>query len=61
MNINLGWELIPLLITIISFIVANMYEVKRGGYINIDFEGMFRYTAALIVSLVSWLIYALAT
>lgn len=61
MSIDLGWWLLPLIVTIISFTVASWYEAPKGGYINLDFEGLFRYTAALIVSLVVWLIYALAT
>ena len=61
MTIQLGWWLLPLIITICSFIIASWYEVPRGGYINIDLEGLFRYAAATIISLVVWLIYALAT
>jgi hypothetical protein len=61
MKLTIGYWLIPLIITIVSFLIANNYNVTKGGYINIDFEGMFRFTAALIVSLVCWLIYALLT
>ena len=55
------WWLLPLIVTIGSFIIASWYEAPRGGYINLDFEGLFRYTAGLIVSLVAWLVYDLVT
>ncbi len=61
MCVDLGWWLIPLIITTLSFTVASWYETPRGGYLSLDFEGLFRYAAALIISLVTWLVYALVT
>jgi hypothetical protein len=62
MEITLGWSLIPIAITVISFVIANRYDAPRGGgYINADFEGLFRFTFGFIVSLIAWLVYALAT
>ena len=62
MSIELGWWCLPLALTIMFFVVANRYEKPtHGNYINIDFEGIYRSAAALIASLVVWLVYAFAT
>jgi len=57
----LGWWMIPTIWTIIIFYLASRYEFKSGGAYAFDIEGLVRYGAATIVSLVAWLIYALAT
>jgi len=59
-EIKLGWYLIPLAVTIISFIVANNYTYRgSSGYAAIDLEGVVRNAIALIISLIAWLTYAL--
>lgn len=65
MSITIGWWGIPLAITIISFVWAELKvrnEPRGGGY---DFgrgiTALMSGGAAVVVSLVAWLIYALAT
>jgi len=63
-TITAGYWLIPLLLTIISFFIANDYKKHNCGYINCgyincDFEGLIRFLIAIIFSLIVWLIWAL--
>lgn len=65
MSITVGWWAIPLAITIISFVWAELKTrcQPRGG--DYDFgraiTALMTGGAATVVSLVAWLIYALAT
>ena len=62
MNINIGLWIIPLILTIIFFVISKNYKKPTpGGYINIDVEGAIRNVWAIIGSLIVWLIYALLT
>jgi len=62
MTITIGTWIIPLVVTIISLGVAS-YSTPEGrgdyGSIGAGFVGVIYLAAALILSLVSWLIWAL--
>ncbi len=65
MSITIGWWGIPLAITILAFVWAELKvrnEPRSGDY---DFgraiTALMSGGAAVVVSLVAWLIYALAT
>ncbi len=57
-DITIGWWIIPLLITIGFFIWANTRPKSGGsGMYSGLLDGFFENITAIIVSLVSWLIY----
>ena len=62
--IEIGWWLIPLAISLLAFLWAVGATPRRNagyyGYGN-AIEGLFTYGAALIVSLIAWLIWAVLT
>ena len=63
MTITISWWAIPLIITIISFIVAWRLKPKNVGgdysFIGDGIAFLFFYGIATVVSLVSWLIWAI--
>lgn len=65
MTLVISWWAIPLLITIVAFIVANvaLSPTSGGDYgaIGDALEFVFFNGVAFIVSLIAWLIYALLT
>lgn len=62
-NISFGYWLIPFAITLLSFGWAFFsYRSSRNDFVYIMFNGMFTLLelgAATIVSLISWLVWAL--
>lgn len=66
MTINIGWWLIPLLVTVVSFTVAvrKAPQDQRGGYVPDVISPMLGAALLLIaaiVSLFAWLIWALVS
>jgi hypothetical protein len=59
MTISLGWWLIPTVITIILLAVT-LYPSRQTGFGD-AIIGAFEFLAALIVILISWLIWSLLT
>jgi hypothetical protein len=57
-TITIGYWLIPLFVTIISFIVAKI-SASKTNHINNAYQlyNFGKYVIALIVSLVSWVFY----
>ncbi|MBB3313649.1 putative membrane protein [Rhizobium sp. BK196] len=65
-TISLGWWILPMAITLIAFIVAGgmcRTEGGHGDYASIGnaVVGLVVLGAALIVSLIAWLIWAILT
>ncbi len=65
-TIEMGWWLLPLVITIAAFVVAwgKSPTPKHGSYFPDFISGFFSlglFLIAIIVSLSVWLIYVLAT
>lgn len=61
MSITIGYWVIPALLTIAAFIWAEVITPRRmSGYFP-DLTGLFTYGAALVASLVFWLIWAVLT
>lgn len=63
MNITLsfGWWLIPAAITGYAFWRSTRYSIKRGpirGDYDFGIDVLMAHGAALIVTLIAWLIYA---
>lgn len=56
MTITIGWWLIPLIVTIICFVLAAIYGKSQGAY---DFVFIIYWLAAAIVSLTAWLVWSL--
>lgn len=54
MTITLGWWLAPLLITVTSIPLSIFYPYRNNAFGIIT---GFAFTAALLISLVAWLIY----
>jgi len=61
MTITIGWWAVPLAITVISFVLAGSYSPRSSGYGYGDITGAFFVLGAIIVSLIAWLIWAVAT
>lgn len=61
MNIDTAWLLLPIALTAIFFFIASRYEFKSGQALAFDIEGLIRYGAATIASLVVWFVYAAVT
>jgi hypothetical protein len=63
MTISVGWWVLPTFVTLATFgyAVAIPGEPTRGDYSFPDPMPLVRFVGALVVSLVAWLIYALAT
>lgn len=64
-TVALGWWIAPTAVTIIAFIIAGFMcrdEGSHGDYAAIGnaFVALVIYGAALIVSLIAWLIWAIA-
>ena len=61
LTITLGLWLIPLAITLVAFIVAEVYRrsLSPGGDLGIDIRPMIAYFLAIVVTLISWLVWAL--
>ncbi len=65
MTIKLGWWVLPIVITLVAFIVAKLlspttdYSHRFAG--EFEYEHLILFLAALTVSLISWLIWALLT
>ncbi len=61
MTITLGWWLIPLAITIMAFIKAGVVKTSSSGgtfdHIAASIEFIINYGLALVVSLISWVIF----
>jgi hypothetical protein len=60
-SVDIGWWAVPVFVTILAFTVAGLKFVPSGDYgaggiLNVGF-----LMIASIVSLIAWLIYALAT
>lgn len=63
-TIEIGWWLAPLTITIAAFVCARIATPpSHAGYYGYGnaIAGLFTYGAALIVSLIAWLIWAVLT
>lgn len=61
-TIEIGWFLAPLAITIVAFVWAGIATPPNdGNYFGNAVAGLFTYGAALIVSLIAWLIWAVLT
>lgn len=61
MTITIGWWLLPLSITLASFAWAILTPARKGGDYSVDLFPLFRFAAAVIVSLAAWLVWALLT
>ena len=60
-TITAGWWLVPLVITVSAFIIAELKTPpNRGGFLS-GLEGGFLNLIALVVSLFSWVIYLAIT
>ncbi|MEI9428698.1 hypothetical protein [Mesorhizobium sp. Cs1299R1N3] len=58
-SITISWWIIPLMITAALFAWVFSHEFKnRHGY-GYDIEGLFRFMAAIVGSLVAWLVWAI--
>lgn len=60
MEITIGWWLLPLLITITTWvytIVRNASYTHSGTFFDIDIAGLYRFACSVIVTLVVWLVY----
>jgi hypothetical protein len=66
LTLGFGWWLLPTAVTIISFVVAlykGQDEESHGDYASIGnaMVAIVVYGAAIIVSLLAWLIWAVLT
>ena len=65
MSIEISWWIVPLMVTVTAFVIAFMIQPEqqsRSGYIPdliSPLFGFIHYLVAIIVSLFSWLIWAL--
>ncbi|MVB00106.1 hypothetical protein GN330_22935 [Nitratireductor sp. CAU 1489] len=59
MTVSISWWAIPALITAISFSWAFFTPMKPSSDYGFDIMPLFRLGAALIGSLVAWLVWAL--
>lgn len=59
MTITIGWWALPLLVTIALFAWAFIIPAQKGGGYGVDLMPLLRLGAAAILSLSSWLIWAL--
>lgn len=60
MSIAIGWWVVPTFITIAAIYIAlREWPEQRGDYDFSPLIGLFYLAAALIVSLVAWLVWAI--
>lgn len=64
-SISLGWWLVPAFVTVAAFVAVRMLGPRmssRGGVgdVVIGLMELLCYCAAAVVSLVAWLVWALA-
>lgn len=57
MTVIIGWWIIPLIVTLVAFGWVVMRSTSGGGYADIG--AFMDLTVALIVTLISWLVWAL--
>ena len=57
LTITAGWWLLPFVFTVFAFILASYLTPRNyGGYLS-GLEGAFNTLFAIVVSLLSWVIY----